>query len=142
MSFGWSVGDIVAALQLCNKVLAALKETGGASSEYQHATNFLGVLTVTLQHLKALQAVPLDPDLAKNLEQHCALIQGPLTSFRERIRARFERDLGTESTRLKILTTGRKLQWALSTAKVVKVLEGKIAGQLAAISIILSQQVM
>jgi hypothetical protein len=142
MSFGWSVGDIVAALQLCNKVLAALKETGGASSEYQHAISFLGVLTVTLQHLKALQAAPLDPDLAKNLEQHCGLIQGPLTSFRERIRTRFERDLGPDSTRLKILTTGRKLQWALSTAKHVKVLEGKIGGHLAAISIVLSQQVM
>jgi hypothetical protein len=142
MSFGWSVGDIVAALQLLNKVLPALKETGGASSEYQHVTNFLGVLTVTLQHLKTLQAAPLDPDLAKNLEQHCAVIQGPLTSFRERIRTRFERDLGLDSTRLKILTTGRKLQWALSTSKDVKVLEREIGGQLGAISIVLSQQIM
>lgn len=142
MSFGWSVGDIVAALQLLNKVVGALKDTGGASSEYQHVTNFLGVLTVTLQHLKALQAVPLDPDLAESLKQHCEVIQGPLTSFREWISSRFERDLGPDSTRLKVLTTGRKLQWALSTAKDVKILEGKIGGHLAAISIVLSQQVI
>jgi hypothetical protein len=142
MSFGWSAGDIVASLQLLNKAIVALKEIGGASSEYQHVINFLGLLTVTLQHLKALQSAPLDPDLSKNLEQHCTAVQGPLKSFLERIHTRFERDLGRDKTRNKILTAGPKLQWAFSTSKEVKTLERKIGGHIGAISLVLSQQVM
>jgi hypothetical protein len=142
MSFGWSVGDIVAALQLLDKVVVALKDTGGASSHYQDVSAFLGVLTVTLQHLKALQAAPLDPDIAKNLEQLCAQIQGPLTSFRERIHLTFDRDLGSDSTRPKFLTAGRKLKWAISTSKEVKDLEKKIGRNISVIGVVLSQQVM
>src|SRR5664279_4921574 len=108
MSFGWSASDIVAALQLLNTVVVALKDTGGASSDYQDVSCFLNTLSITLQHLKALQASPVDPDLAKNLEQHCAQIQRPLTVFHERISSRFERDLGAESTRQMFLTAGRK----------------------------------
>jgi hypothetical protein len=92
-----------------------------------------------LQHLKALQAAPLGLDLGRNLEQLYAQVQGPLTSFRRRISASFERDLGPDSTRLKILTTGRKLQWALSTSNEVKDLQRKIGGSIAAIGIVLSQ---
>lgn len=142
MSFGWSASDIVAALQLLNTVVVALKDTGGASSDYQDVSCFLNILSVTLQHLQALQAAPLDPNLAKNLEQHCAQIQGPFTAFRERISSRFKRDLGAESTRLKVLTAGRKIQWALSTSKEIKKLQDQIGGSVAAIGIILSQQIV
>ena len=142
MSFGWSAGDIVATLTLLHKVVVALKDTGGASSDYQDVSYFLNILSVTLQHLKALQAAPLDPNLAKNIEKHCAQIQGPLTAFHERISSRFERDLGAESTRLMFLTAGRKIQWALSMSKEVKKLQEKIGGSVAAIGIVLSQQIM
>ena len=120
MSFGWSAGDIVAALNLLHKVVLALKDAGGASSDYQDVSSFLNVLTVTLQHLKVLQAAPLNLDLAKSLRDLCEQVQGPLTSFCERIRTSFERDLGADSTRLKLLTASRKLQWAFSTSKKVK----------------------
>jgi hypothetical protein len=95
-----------------------------------------------LQHLKALQAAPLDPDLAENLGQLCKQVQAPLSLFCEHIRSSFERDLGAESARLKFLTTDRKLQWALSTSKKVKDLRENIGGPIAAIGIVLSQQVV
>jgi hypothetical protein len=142
MSFGWSTGDIVAALQLLHKAAIALKDTGGASSDYQDATSFLDVLSVTLQHVKALQAAPLDPDLAINLRQLCEQVQEPISSLCGHIRSSFERDLGSDSTRLKFLTTSRKLQWALSTSKKVKALREKIGGPIAGIGIVLGQQVV
>ena len=142
MSFGWSAGDIVAALQLLQKVVVALQDTGGASSEYQDTISFLNILTVTLQHLKALQAMPLDPELAGNLEQLCEHVQGPLTAFCDRIRDSFEGDLGKGSTRLKILSARRKIQWALHISKKVKELREKIGGSIAAIGIVLSQQLV
>jgi hypothetical protein len=142
MSFGWSAGDIVAALQLLHKVTIALKDTGGALSDYQDVSSFLNVLSVMLRHLKALQAAPLYPDLAKILELLCEQVRLPLLTFLEHIRSSFERDLGADSTRLKFLTARRKIQWALSTSKKVKDLREKIGGPIAAIGIVLSQQVV
>ncbi|PQE31543.1 Ankyrin repeat-containing protein [Rutstroemia sp. NJR-2017a WRK4] len=142
MSFGWSAGDIVASLQLLNKAIIALKDIGGASSDYQHVISFLSLLAVTLQHLKALQSAPLNLDLSKNLEQHCTAVQEPLKSFLERIHARYDKDLGGDKTRPKILTAVSKLQWAFSTSKEVKTLERKIGGHIGAIGLVLSQQVI
>ena len=69
MSFGWSAGDIVAALKLLHQISSAVRESGGASSEFQDTLSFLYTLSQTLQHLNALQATPLDPDLANNLQE-------------------------------------------------------------------------
>ena len=142
MSFGWSAGDIVAALNLVHKVVVSLKDSGGASSEYQDVSSFLFVLPITLHHLKGLQSAPLDPDVARNLEDLCEQIRGPLSRFRDEIESRFEQDLGADSTRMKLLTVGRKLQWALYTSKKVKGLREKIGEPIAAISIVLGQQIM
>jgi hypothetical protein len=142
MSFSWSVGDIIAALQLVHKVAVALKDMGGASSEYQDILIFLGTLSATLQNLKSLQEAPLDPDLANNLGQLCEQVKSPLISFCERIKSSFERDLGTESTRLRFLSTGCKLQWALTTSKKVRDLREKIGAPIAAIGIVLGHQIV
>jgi hypothetical protein len=142
MSFGWSASDIVAAIQLIHKVTTALKDTGGASSDFQDTATFLDILSSTLQHLKTLQTAALDPELAKNLERLCEQVREPISTFCEYIRSSFEGDLGHNSTRLKFLTTGRKIQWALSTAKKAKVLRERIGGTIIAISVILGQQVL
>jgi len=142
MSFGWSAGDIVAAIQLLHKATTALKDTGGASSDFQDTTAFLDILSSTLQHLKTLQTALLDPEIAKNLERLCEQARGPILTFCDYIRSSFERDLGSNSTRLKFLTTGRKIQWALSTAKKAKALRERIGGTVIAISVILGQQVL
>jgi len=55
MSFGWSVGDVVAAVKLLQTIGVSLKESGGASSEINDALIFLKTLSITLQHLNAFQ---------------------------------------------------------------------------------------
>lgn len=142
MSFGWSVGDIGAALGLLHKVAGVLKDMGGASSDYQESLTFLYTLSATLQNLKSLQSAPLDLDVARNLGQLCQQVQGPLTAFCTDIHTRFESDLGTTSTRLNIFTTHRKLQWALSTSKKVKALRERIGEPLVAIGIVLGHQIV
>lgn len=142
MSFGWSVGDILAALQLLNKVRVALKETGGASFSYQESSTFLDILAVTLQHLTALQNAPLDPDLARNLGRLCKQVQDPLLAFRDEIQGTFGRDLGAGSTRARFLTAGMKVRWALSTEKKVRALRERIGVPVAAIGVLMNQQVV
>src|SRR6187402_478911 len=97
MSFGWSAGDIVVALKLLYKIGSALKDSGGASSEYQDTHSFLQTLSRTLEHLNALQATSFDPDFAKTLQQQCDQIRGPLAIFLGDVGRRFEPALGIDS---------------------------------------------
>ena len=51
MPFGWSPGDIVAALKLVQQIGSALKDSGGASSEFQDCLSFVQTLSRTPQRL-------------------------------------------------------------------------------------------
>lgn len=142
MSFGWSTRDIVAALKLLHQIGSALRDSGGASSDFQDTLSILQTLSLTLEHLNVLQTVPLDPDVAHNLREQCNHIRMPLTAFLEDVSARFERSLGAESKRSRIFAAPRMIQWALSTSKKTKTLHNRIKVPMAAISLILGQQVL
>jgi hypothetical protein len=142
MSFGWSAGDIVAALKLLYKTGSALKDLGGASSNFQDIYSFLQTLSQTLEHLNALQATPFDPDLSKNLREQCDQIRVPLAKFLADVERRFEPALGLNSQNNRILTAPRKIQWALLTSKKIKRLQDRITVPMAAIGLILSHHIM
>ena len=142
MSFGWSVGDVVAAFQLLNKVVLALRDSGGALFEYQDASSFLQTLSNTLQHLNALQSMSIDPDLADIFRDQCDQVRLPLDGFLHDIKPRFEPSLGVGSTRGKIIAGPKKIQWALSTSKKVKRLQERITIPMAAIGVLLGQQIV
>src|SRR6266702_3239936 len=143
MSFGWSASDIVAAFNLLNKIRIALKDAGGAISDYQEEVSFLQTITLTLTHLKALQEAPLDINLLNNIRCHCDHIRGPLGTFLSDIQHSFETSLGAEASKLnKVLSSPKRIQWALSTSKNVKALREKIASPLSAILVAMSQQIM
>jgi hypothetical protein len=142
MSFGWSVGDIIEGLRLLHQIGSALKDSGGASSEFQDTISFLQTLSRTLNHLNALQETALDPDTAENLKNQCSHIRVPLTEFLYDVSRRYEQSLGVSSTRNKIFAAPRKIQWALWTSKKIKKLQDRIAIPMAAVGMILGQQSM
>lgn len=144
MSFGWSVGDIVAASSLLNKVRIALKDSGGASSDYQQDSAFLQTLSATLRHLDAFQAgsQALEVEHSDGLHELCEQIDRPLRSFLAHISKTFDNGLGAAPSKSRLASVPRKLQWALSTSKEVKKLRDRIAGPLTAILVILSQQIV
>ena len=141
-AFGWSASDIVAALQLLNKVRIALKDSGGASSDYHEESSFLQSLLLTLRHIDALRYAPLDHDIAKSLDLHCEQIRIPLQVFLSDVKKSYEASLGSVSTRLKLLSAPRKIQWALFTANKVKTLREKIALPMSAAQLAISQQIV
>jgi hypothetical protein len=141
MSFGWSAGDIITALKLLHQIATALQDSGGASSEFQDTLSFLRTLSQSLQHLNALQAVPLDPILADSLREQCDHIRNPLQAFLDDVQ-RFKPALGENSRRKRILAAPRKIQWALSMSKKVKRLQDRIAVPMAAAGLILGQQMV
>jgi len=52
-SFGWSASCLLEAIKLVDKVRKALKEAGGAASQYSDAVSFLESLGATFEHLKS-----------------------------------------------------------------------------------------
>ncbi|RDL39204.1 uncharacterized protein BP5553_03544 [Venustampulla echinocandica] len=142
MSFGWSAGDIVAAVKLLYRVGVALKDSGGASSEYQDTISFLRTISQTLQHLNALQSTPISADLAENLREQCEHIRMLLQTFCSDIETSFEPTLGANINRKHIFAALRKLQWAFSTAKKVKRLQDRIALPMTAVGLMLGQQIV
>jgi len=142
MSFGWSAGDIVAALKLLHQIGSALRDSSGASSNFQDTLSFLQTLSRTLEHLNVLQAAGLDSDVADNLREQCDQIRVPLATFLNDVGARFESSLGVKSERNKIIAAPRKIQWALSTSKKVKRLQQQIAVPMASVGIMLGQQIL
>ncbi|KAH6847781.1 hypothetical protein B0I37DRAFT_151283 [Chaetomium sp. MPI-CAGE-AT-0009] len=142
MSFGWSASDVVAALELLNKVRIALNDCGGASSEYQAECSFLQTLSITLGHLKTLKAAPLEPGISENISELLGQIEQPVRRFLDDIERTFGSSLGVSSTRRKLLTAPRKIQWALVVADRAKVLREKIGVPLSAILAAMSQQII
>lgn len=142
MSFGWSIGDLVAALGLLNQARVALSDAGGASARFREEVAFLKNMIATLEHLDVLPSGDLDPVLLADLQQHCRQIRGPLQDFLKDIQDRFVSRLGYKTSWSNAASAPRKLQWALSTSKKVKALRESISGSLDAIHIALSQQIL
>jgi hypothetical protein len=55
MSFGFSVGDFISALELVGTVIQALRESGGAGLEYRELVNKLYGLELALLRVKQLE---------------------------------------------------------------------------------------
>lgn len=142
MSFGWSAGDLVAALKLLHQIGSALKESGGASSDFQDTLSFLQILSRTLEHLNVLHATSLDHQVAENLREQCGQIREPLSAFLDDVGRRFGPRLGIRSDCNKIFAAPRMIQWALSTSKKTKRLQDRIAIPITSINIILGQQIL
>jgi hypothetical protein len=65
MSFGWSAGDIAAALTLLYDLIKAHDSIDGAAGNYREAVSFLRDLTRTLDLLEILTAWNAYPSYAK-----------------------------------------------------------------------------
>lgn len=141
MSFGWSTGDVVTTIRVLYKVGIALKEAGGASSDFQDTTSFLQTLTRTLEHLNALQNIKLDVNITSNLREQCDHIRVPVEGFLCDV-GKYQTSLRAQSKRNKILSVPRKLQWALAASKEAKKLQDRVAVPMAAVALILGQQVV
>jgi hypothetical protein len=146
MSFGWSASDLLTALTVLNKICVALKDSGGASSDYQEESGFLHSVSKTLETLDSLQSLPLAADALQNIRQICQQIQGPLQPFLNKVNLDFETSLGRQSVSkhqfTKVVRAPRMIQWALSTSKRVQQLKRKIVVPLMALQIGMSQQIM
>lgn len=133
---------MVVALQLMNKVRIALKESGGASSDYQEEIVFLQSLYLTIKHIDKLETESLDPELVDTLRAHTRRISEPLRTFTLDIKRSFDSRLGAKNTRFNPISAFRKVEWAVRTSEKVKSLRQKISLPLTAILAITNQLIL
>jgi hypothetical protein len=128
-AFGWSAGDIAQAINIVYKVGAALRDTGGASSDYQETIQFLEGLAATLEKLQKFDEGVWSPEDFATIKSQVDLVRTPISDFTRNIRQKYEHSLGSKSaTGLKGAFLGgpKKARWALFATKEAKALREKV----------------
>jgi hypothetical protein len=147
MSFGWSVGDIAKAIEIIIQVGAALRETGGAASDYQDTVQFLNDLNLTLEGVRRCAThLPQATD-AIAIQEQIDLVKPRVTEFTTNIERSFGRYLGFQTKTahgVKSFFGGahRKAQWALFVTKSVEKLRERISGPLCIIQMRMRLQLL
>jgi len=112
MSFGWSVGDIALAIKTVVKVGKALRESGGAASEYQDAINFLNSIEKTLRGLETLLREHPKLNWEGELKEQRNNLKVAIESFKVKF-DKYGPSLGEDSGRSKARKVPRAIQFAL-----------------------------
>lgn len=140
MSFGWSAGDIVTALQLLNKVRIALKDSGGSKTDYQDAIVFLGTLLDTLTTLKDVQGTSPHTELPQSINGHVVRLGKEIDEFLQELQKDYGDSLGSFPTSSPFKIQAQKIQYA--TSKKVQDLRAKIGPELSALQIRLTGHIL
>lgn len=122
---------------LIRKISKALKETGGASSEYQDAVNELKALKHTLQHLEALDPTEDNITHVNAIRGMALACQLPLREFMSKLE-KYESSLGPWANRTTFRNAGRKTKWAVSFGPEVEKLRALVAAKQISINLLLA----
>lgn len=136
MSFGWSVGDIIAAIQLIVKITKALEDSTGSSSQYQGVITELNSLNNALVKVKNIR---LEGD---QQHQEIALFGAALQcrqtidGFMQKV-GKYQACLGDGGSGSWAKDSWRKVQWSLCSQKEVDLFRASLNAHTSAISIML-----
>ncbi|KAF7862567.1 hypothetical protein EAF04_007440 [Stromatinia cepivora] len=142
--FGWSAGDLVAAISVVMKVCKALKDAGGAKEDYRESVAFLESLSVTLEVLHKYYEANLNQKDLSDVKAQILLIQDPIDAFTKNVKLKYGFELGTQpgiGYRTAVKGVSKKIKWALWMHKESERLNSRISTPLAAIQMRLSIQI-
>ncbi|KAL9120892.1 MAG: hypothetical protein Q9187_002549 [Circinaria calcarea] len=138
-AFGFSAGDFITAIGLIAKVSNALKDTNGASVEYQQVVLQLNGLKRTLLYLEALEPNEYNADHVNAIRCMAVSCKLPLQQFLDDIQ-KYEKSLAADSVRKHGRKDMRKAQWGIYMEKEVAKMRSMISTQVMSINLLLSAQ--
>ncbi|TVY91471.1 hypothetical protein LAWI1_G003254 [Lachnellula willkommii] len=118
MSFGWSAGDIVAAISLVNKITKSVSSAGGARDHFQELETELKGLSRALCEISDLANAPNQIPEIVALKFAACLCEDTLKRFYEKILP-FDESLGSGSKTSRLKATPRMVRWELLIKKEV-----------------------
>lgn len=142
MSFGFGVGDVIAVLELFERIAREIRQYRGAPRHFQELQVELGLMKSTLSHV--LQIQPQSPDETASIEQiraialHC---QQPLLDFIEKLRRR-EPSLSHFKTAGTLAAVGTRLHWSLVSRADVEDLRRILLSEMLALNVLLGTHQM
>lgn len=119
------------------KITKALKETGGASSEYQAAVIELKGLKHTLQLLQALEPTEDNLKYVNAIRGMALACQLPLRDFMVKLE-KYEASLGPWAHPTGYRSVGRKARWAVGFVAEVEKLRALVAAKQISINLLLA----
>ena len=123
--FGWSVGDLVTVSKLLIEAGRALKETGGASSDYEEHLSCFQSTLATLQSLRVLNNALKAAGGTTVLGDEVEAIQVALTIFIHEIK-QYDPSLGLLRSKGWHREIPKKLKWSLYVSKKASKLQTKL----------------
>jgi hypothetical protein len=138
MSFGWSAGDIIAALALAYNLIEALDSANGAARDYREAVGFLRDLRRTLDPLETFTAWHAYPTYGSEIREQVSNIKEPLEDFLKEV-LKYEPTLGVKANEGHSRHVFRKLQWYVFMEKKVLGLKKKIESHMRVIDTLLQR---
>ena len=138
MSFGFSVGDFVAAANLAYKLVLALSDSSGSSMEYQQLILDLSCVRRTLLQVEQMKnANQLNPSTINALRYQVENTKQPIRAFLEKTE-KYRKALGGFGPSNTVKDSWRKIGWSLLKTDEVKALRDLLQLRLLSINILLS----
>jgi hypothetical protein len=117
----------------------ALKETGGASSDYQEVARQLETLVSILQEVQSLKATKTDLHLINAIRGQAQLSQETLITFQQKIN-KYDKNLGRHARQAFHWGTMSKAKWATMVEGDMAHLRQRIDSQMTSLNILLQLQ--
>jgi hypothetical protein len=139
--FGFSVGDFIAAIELTHKAVKALRNTSGASGQYQQALLDLELIGSVLRRVQGLAPVSASQELIRAIQLCGLACQVPLEHFLQKIK-KLEPYLDFDRTSssadfFNIKRGTNKLRWAIVLEQDVAKLKASIGSGIEIINTLL-----
>jgi hypothetical protein len=116
MSFGWSAGDVIAAIDLVIKIIKSVDSAGGAREHFQELQSELSALMRALNEISDLTSLPGQIPEIVALKFAACLCEDTLKRFYQKIKP-FDATLGGQSQSSKLSAAPRMVRWELLVRK-------------------------
>jgi hypothetical protein len=124
MSFGWSAGDVVLAVQLACKVSKALQEADGSRAQYQSAVVFLKGVENTVTGIERLRQTNPNLSLTVEIKEQAENLKNGVHKFKEKI-ASYDPSLGENPSTAKAKQYWKKISLLLVHVDELKIQVGQ-----------------
>lgn len=145
MSFGYSVGDFIAGAELTYKLICVLKDSRGASMEYQQTMHDLSAMQQAFLQVDRLRHNPAIPQATFNSMSHIVMSATDVISRFLKKSRDLKKSLGDDRDQQYQRTTSDifndslvKIGWVLFKKDELKELRDALHSRLSSISLLLS----
>lgn len=137
VGFGFSASDFIAAINLVKEVIDALRESGGAGSEYQELIRELHSLEIALLEVKRLELDDSQHHQVVALRHAASQCQRTIDNFCKTIQ-KYQPHLRAEGSNAKFRDGWRKIQWALCKKDDLLNFRAEVMGHTISINLLLT----